>query len=274
MDVPAGGGSRTVTVPDNGTNLAGAAAGGSVLGSSPGSRNSDFLIDGTEETNWAGVVADPTSVDEAPPTVSVDLAGGTHTVRRVAVSAMLTPAPASDDPVPLLADADEDPDSGSRFTALRQFALEACTADCGAPGATWTRFYTSPDDAFPAQRPRPVAPDLTLRSFDVPDTDAAAVRLVALENQCSGFAGYAGEQDEDPLNDTDCKAASDRDSIVHASELQVFGHRAPRRQPAGAEHGRRHRAGHRVDIGHQPAPAPAPGAAPARPRGPRPPASG
>ena len=75
-------------------------------------------------------------------------------------------------------------------------------------------------------RPRPVAPNLTLRSFDVPDRpQAAAVRLVALENQCTGFAGYAGEQDNDPTNDTDCKTASDRGTIVHAAELQVFGRR-------------------------------------------------
>ena len=61
-----------------------------------------------------------------------------------------------------------------------------------------------------------------MSSFDVPDTRAAAIRIVALENQCTGFAGYAGDQDADPLNDTDCKSGSDRGSIVHASELQVF----------------------------------------------------
>ena len=49
-----------------------------------------------------------------------------------------------------------------------------------------------------------------------------AVRLVVLENQCTGYAGYAGEQDNDPVNDTDCKTASDRGTIVHAAELQVF----------------------------------------------------
>ena len=31
------------------------------------------------------------------------------------------------------------------------------------------------------------------------------------------------EQDNDPINDTDCKSASDRGTIVHAAELQVFG---------------------------------------------------
>ena len=67
-----------------------------------------------------------------------------------------------------------------------------------------------------------MAPNLTLRSFAVPVTPAAAVRLVTLENQCTGYEGYAGEQDTDPTNATDCKTASDRGTIVHAAELQVY----------------------------------------------------
>ena len=67
-----------------------------------------------------------------------------------------------------------------------------------------------------------MAPNLTLRTFDVPDTTASAVRLVALENQCTGAPAYAGEQDNDPVNDTDCKAGSDADLSVRAAELEVF----------------------------------------------------
>ena len=230
MDVQPGSGARTVTLPDNGTNLAGATAGATIIpaGTTPGSLNADFLIDGTELTNWGGVGAAETSVDDTRPSVAVDLAGGTHTVRRVSVSAMLNPAPATDDPVPVLAgEVDENPNSGSRFTALRQFALQACTSACDTAGATWSTFYTSPANAFPGVRPRPVAPDLTLRSIDVPDTEAAAVRLVTLENQCTGGEDYAGEQDDDPANSTDCKAGSDRDQFVNAAELQVFATNAP-----------------------------------------------
>ena len=40
------------------------------------------------------------------------------------------------------------------------------------PTATWKRIYTSAADAFPGVAPRPVAPNLTLRTFDVPDTAA------------------------------------------------------------------------------------------------------
>jgi extracellular elastinolytic metalloproteinase len=215
LTVPATSAPQYLTIDDNGVNTSSRAAGGSVVGATAGSLNADLLIDGTEATNWGGVTAD--NVDVSTPSVAVALAGGTQTVRRVNVSSMLSPA----------ADGAVDADSGSRFTALRKFALEACTASCGSPGATWTRFYTSPDDAFPSEAPRPVAPTLTMRAFDVPDTSAAAVRLVALQNQCTGNPAYAGELDNDPLNPTDCKTGSDRGTIVHAAELQVFNTAAP-----------------------------------------------
>jgi extracellular elastinolytic metalloproteinase len=217
-------GERSTTTVRQPRNLAAAAGGAEVLAASDGSLNAGALIDGTENTNWGGVNGDGANVDETSPFVAVDLAGGAHRISRVNVSAMLNPSPPDGSEVPLLAGEDaEDPDSGSRFTALRRFALERCVSGCGSGDATWERFYVSPADAFPSRRPRPVAPTLTMRSFDVPDVRAAAVRLVALENQCTGFAGYAGEQDADPLNDTDCKTASDRGTIVHAAELQVFG---------------------------------------------------
>lgn len=210
-------GRQTVTVRAP-KNLAAQKNGARLLGASEGSLNALSLIDGTERTAWGGVTAG--NVDETRPYVAVDLSGGVHTVRRVQVSAMLNPAPADPNELPFATD--PDPDSGSRFTALRQFALEACVRGCDSSSAVWKRFYVSPGDAFPAVRPRPVAPNLTLRAFDVPATRAAAVRLVVLENQCTGYAGYAGEQDNDPANATDCKTGSDRGTIVHAAELQVY----------------------------------------------------
>ncbi|MEO5852007.1 MAG: M36 family metallopeptidase [Nocardioides sp.] len=222
LTVPPGGGTQRVTVDDTGINLAASAVGATVIGATPGSLNPESLIDGTEDTNWGGVTT--TNVHESTPSVAVDLAGDVQTLRRVQVSAMLTPAPADPNALPLAAD----PDSGSRFTALRRFAVESCLTDCASPSATWTRFFTSPDDAFPSQAPRPVAPTLTMRTFDVPATQAAAVRLVTLDNQCTGNPAYAGELDNDPANATDCATASDRGTIVHAAELQVFA------QPASA----------------------------------------
>jgi extracellular elastinolytic metalloproteinase len=81
----------------------------------------------------------------------------------------------------------------------------------------------SPADAFPGAAPRPLAPNLTLRTFDVPNVTATAVRLTALDNQCTGGPEYQGERDADPLNATDCDAASDQGTVLHAAELQVFG---------------------------------------------------
>jgi extracellular elastinolytic metalloproteinase len=70
--------------------------------------------------------------------------------------------------------------------------------------------------------PRPRAPDLTLRSFDVPQTRASHVRLRVLTNQCTGQPAYHGDQDNDPLNVTDCVEGSMQDENVRAAELQVF----------------------------------------------------
>lgn len=200
-------------------NFAAAASGATVLASTAGSRNPDFLIDGTEATNWGGVTEG--DVDTTHPSVTVDLAGKRKVkINRIQVSAMLNPAPANPEEIPLAAD----PDSGSRFTALRSFALEVCVKKCTTAGAKWRRVYVSRADAFPAIGPRPVAPNLTMRSFKLKKAvKAAAVRLVTLENQCTGGPAYAGEQDEDPTAVSDCKAGSDRGTIVHAAELQVFG---------------------------------------------------
>ncbi len=189
-------------------NLAAKKSGAKIIDSTPGGRNPDQLIDGTENFSWAGVTDD--NVDASQPSISVDLAGRTSTIKTVAVSAYLRPA------------YDGDADAGSRFTALRKFAIEACTSACTTSKAKWKRVFTSKDDAFPSVRPRPVAPTLNMRAFAIKPTKAAALRLVVLENQCTGFAGYAGELDKDPINDTDCKTGSTRGTIVHVAELQAF----------------------------------------------------
>jgi hypothetical protein len=211
--------SRIVKRIKTSKNFAASAGGAKVLASTRGSRNPRFLIDGTEATNWGGVTEG--NVDSTRPSVSVDLAGKRKVkIKRIQVSAMLNPAPAEPEVVPLAAD----PDSGSRFTALRSFALEVCVKKCTSKSAKWRRVYTSKANAFPAIGPRPVAPNLTLRSFKLRKAvKASAVRLVTLENQCTGAPAYAGEQDNDPAAVSDCKAGSDRGTIVHASELQVFG---------------------------------------------------
>jgi hypothetical protein len=197
-------------------NLASSAAGAKVVRSSSGGLNATSLIDDTESTSWAGVNSS-TSVDARHPFVILDLAGGVHRIRAARVSAMLHPAPSSGN----------DPDSAARFTALRRFAIETCVQTtshpCASAGATWKRVYTSPANAFPAVLPRPVAPNLALRTFHIASSLATHVKFVALENQCTGYSGYAGEQDSDPTNNTDCKSASDADLSVRAAELELFG---------------------------------------------------
>ena len=113
----------------------------------------------------------------------------------------------------------------NRFTALRQFELLTCevrgAVDC-SQDAQFQSVFTSAPDAFPSRVPRPRAPELILRSFDVPQTRASFVRLRVLTNQCTGTAAYQGDQDDDPLNVTDCRDGSTADDTVRAAELQVF----------------------------------------------------
>ena len=116
---------KTVTINLD-RNIAASVLGASVISATDGSMNADDLIDGTENTNWGAVTADP--VDTSHPAVAVDLVGGVRTVRTVGVSALLRP------------ESEEDPDAVSRFTALRKFRLEACVTNCGSADAVWAPF--------------------------------------------------------------------------------------------------------------------------------------
>ena len=178
------------------------------------------LIDDTEATVWTAVAANWTgtatpgvpggnlSVDGKQATIDL---GGTDDVRvrYVQVSAHIGPG-------------------HSRFAALRQFELWACNSDeggnCSTP-AGFTKVYTSPHDAFPGDPPRPVAPHLILRRFDVPNFEATHVKLVVKTNQCTGGPGFQGDQDADPANNPDCDTnvpGNSARNFVRAAELQVF----------------------------------------------------
>jgi extracellular elastinolytic metalloproteinase len=120
---------------------------------------------------------------------------------------------------------DDDPGTQNRFTALRQFRILACTATGGVDctdDADLEEVFTSPEDAFPSVKPRPRAPDLIIRSFDIPRTRATHLRLEVVTNQCTGAPDFAGEQDQDPRAETDCAAGSDQDLVVRAAEFQAF----------------------------------------------------
>src|SRR5581483_9348302 len=107
-----------------------------------------------------------------------------------------------------------------RFTALRQFDVYACNANTGAdctkaPGTTgsgYTKVYGSASDAFPGDAPRPVAPQLIIRSFDFASAAPAThLAFVVRNSQCTGNAAYHDEQDNDPLTTTDCRTFKNSD---------------------------------------------------------------
>jgi hypothetical protein len=191
-------------------NLASGANGATATGDGV---NLGALIDDTEMTNWASL-GSPIAGKQV--TVRLDPSRRNQTFDRIQVSAMLRHRIVSDP---------NDSGSQSRFSALRSFELLACEArgavDCSQP-SQFTPVFTSPADAFPSAIPRPRAPELIVRSFDVPATRATHVRLRVLTNQCTGAPAYQGDQDDDPRNVTDCDEGSTQDDNVRAAELQVF----------------------------------------------------
>lgn len=162
------------------------------------------LIDDTEGTNWGSTGA-PVQGRQ----VLVDL-GASRTFDRAKVSAMLVPGQ-------------------NRFVALRAFELLACTATPATPcdpasDAGWESILESEQDAFPADNPRPVAPHLILRTFEVPTTTATHVLFRVVDNQCTGQTSFQGKQDNDPRHETDCRIGTPlprRDMEVRAAELQL-----------------------------------------------------
>ncbi len=162
------------------------------------------LIDDNEGTNWIAADRNPTVAGTA---VTVDLAGGAHTVSRARVSAMLGPGQ-------------------NRFSALRRFRIDACDATAGddcSSDSGYSPVYTSPPDAFPGSVPRPVAPNLIMRDFRFDPVRATHLRLVVLTNQCTGGPDYQGDQDSDPTNDSDCVSGSSEGQEVSAAEFEAFG---------------------------------------------------
>jgi extracellular elastinolytic metalloproteinase len=197
IDVAAG--QTTTFSPALAANVASAARGAIATGDGAGPAR---LIDDTESTQWESLGA---PVAGRQVTVQLAESGPPIQVGRVQVSALLTPPQ-------------------NRFSALRSFEILACEA--GADGvcsdAEFALVFRSPADAFPSIAPRPRAPDLNMRSFDVTPTPATHVRLRVVANQCTGAPDYAGEQDQDPRAGTNCATNSPQALNVRAAELQVF----------------------------------------------------
>ena len=227
-------------------NLASAINGGRIAGDGV---NLQLLIDDTEETNWASRESEGTASEGKGEgaqvegrQVTVDLAGDQPvSVREIQVSAVLNggcptdtitgECPAEEEETP-----SEDPGSQNRFSALRSFDIFTCNAAAGVncgQGQGFTQVFASPDDAFPARRPRPKVSDLTLRPFQVTESMATHVRMVVRDNQCTGAPDFQTESnpENDPAFNPDCdteaespdRAALDPPKqIVRAAELQVF----------------------------------------------------
>jgi extracellular elastinolytic metalloproteinase len=184
------------------------------------------LIDDTERSNWHSGGA-PVQGRQ----VTVELGGGSHRLDRAQVSAYLTLENEDDPEMP---PDPPTPGTQNRFTALRQFELWGCSANpanamCAGPNnAGWGRIYRSDSDFFPTDPPRPVAPEINLRGFDLGSGNRVThVRLVVLHNQCTGNTAFHGDQDNDPGMNADCRAGSPpnflpRGNDVRAAELQLY----------------------------------------------------
>ncbi|MBO0828677.1 MAG: M36 family metallopeptidase, partial [Streptosporangiales bacterium] len=205
-------GQQTVNVKMD-RNLASASSGASASGDGVDLAG---LIDDDEGTTWASLGDAGTPV--AGRQVTVRLGGDRpQRVDRVQVSALLRPANAQDP--------GGDTGSQNRFTALRSFQVLACTASATVSCANdgdYRVAYTSATNAFPSDLPRPVAPTLTMRSFDIAPTTATHLRLRVVASQCTGNPQYAGQQTDDPNVPTDCTTGSTISGQVRAAEFQAF----------------------------------------------------
>jgi extracellular elastinolytic metalloproteinase len=232
----AAGEQRVVRVPTR-RNLASVHNGATASGDGV---NLDKLIDDTEATNWASLQSEGTASagrgegeQVRGRQVTVKLGDEPVDVAEVQASAALRQTRPGD----------ADPGGQNRFSALRSFDILACDATvggntCDKDEAEFQIIFRSADDAFPGVRPRPTAPDLTLRAFEVEPTKATHIRLRVRHNQCTGGPDYTGEAN--PVNDPvfsnpDCASeASTPDRAVlnpprehvRAAELQVFGRTA------------------------------------------------
>ena len=189
-------------------NLASATSGATITGDGIGLAG---LIDDTEQTNWNApgtITAGNLSVDGKQATV--DLAGTDDvTVRFVQVSAHIGAG-------------------NSRFSALRQFQLQACNAERATtarrPQASRPSTRAAAN-SFPGDPPRPVAPQLILRKFDVPNFEATHIRFVVKTNQCTGSPPIPGRAGcgSDCYDGLRLERSTDTTrSLARTAEFQVF----------------------------------------------------
>jgi uncharacterized repeat protein (TIGR01451 family) len=175
---------------------------GATVATTANTADKNNLIDDTEDTGAQIATAAPV----AGSSMTVKLAGSTP----VMVSSVNVSTSAG-------------PNNSGRFIGVRKFEIRTCNGTCADPVADFTNVaFTSADDAFPGDVPRPLQPNLNLRSFAITPTLATHVQLRVLTTQCTGQAKFAGDQDDDPFNNSDC-AGSASGAIARATDFEVFG---------------------------------------------------
>jgi hypothetical protein len=136
---------------------------------------------------------------------------GRKTVRSIAVSALHRPAKETT--------SDEPADFQGRLLGLHEFDVQASSDG----GKTYRTVYRSPEQFFPTGPPRAVAPDLQLRTVNLPSAVTADhLRLLVRSNTCTGTPYFKGDKDNDPLNNSDCPSTPNATKVT-VTEFQAFG---------------------------------------------------
>ncbi|HUR15002.1 MAG TPA: hypothetical protein VM097_10985 [Mycobacteriales bacterium] len=185
-------------------NVASAFLGSGVRGNA-GALRAGRVIDDSEATNAA---FDGQPVKGRSLTVTFGV--GMTTFDKIAVSSLHHPA--------------EEVSEGAteiegRLLGIRAFDLQVSQDG----GKTFTTFYRSADDFFPAYRPRAVAPDLLLRTVRLAKpVTGDAIRMIIRSNNCTGGKDFNYEQEKDLSAPSDCRSDAVNNTQVTVTELQVF----------------------------------------------------
>ena len=197
-------GGKQVVVLKLQENVASSSFGAGVTGNA-GKLRLGRVIDDTEETNGA-FDGQPVKGRQ----ITVTFGTGMTTFDRIAVSSLHHPAGTV---------SEGGTEIEGRLLGIRAFDLQVSSNG----GRTWSTFYRSPDDFFPAYRPRAVAPDLVLRDITLAKpVTGNAIRLVIRTNTCTGGRDFNYEQENDPTNPSDCRSTATNTTQVTVAELEVF----------------------------------------------------
>jgi hypothetical protein len=167
------------------------------------------VVDDDEGTN-GGFDGTEAGTPIAGQSLTVTL-NGRKTVRSIAVSALHRPAKETTE--------DQPADFQGRLLGLHEFDVQASSDG----GKTYRTVYRSPEQFFPTGPPRAVAPDLQLRTVNLPAAVTADhLRLLVRSNTCTGTPYFRGDKDNDPLSSSDCPSTPNATKVT-VTEFQAFG---------------------------------------------------